>query len=89
MGVLACDRPGCKNIMCDYVVLGEFYLCGECHGYLAGYMDLLALQSTPPWTREGIVREIRRFMGATASRHARANPDRMVREVFDEVVRER
>jgi hypothetical protein len=27
MGVLACDRPGCKNIMCDYMVLGEFYLC--------------------------------------------------------------
>lgn len=30
MGVLACDRRGCDNIMCDYVSDEHGYLCWEC-----------------------------------------------------------
>ena len=30
MGVLACDRRGCDNIMCDYVSDEYGYLCWEC-----------------------------------------------------------
>lgn len=30
MGVLACDRQGCENIMADYVSHTFGYLCYEC-----------------------------------------------------------
>jgi len=40
MGVLACDRSGCDNIMCDYFS-SEFqaYLCCECMEDLQKYLD--------------------------------------------------
>ena len=30
MGVLACDRKGCDNVMCDYVSSEHGYICWEC-----------------------------------------------------------
>lgn len=30
MSVLACDRNGCENIMCDILVLSTYYVCEEC-----------------------------------------------------------
>jgi hypothetical protein len=30
MGVLACDRAYCENIMCDYYSHDHGYLCSEC-----------------------------------------------------------
>jgi hypothetical protein len=30
MGVLACDRRGCKNIMCDRYSYKYGYICHEC-----------------------------------------------------------
>lgn len=30
MGVLACDRKGCENIMCDYYSPTFGYVCQEC-----------------------------------------------------------
>ena len=30
MGVLACDRKGCENVMCDYVSSEHGYICWEC-----------------------------------------------------------
>jgi len=31
MGVLACDRDGCENVMCDrFSSKYQFYLCNEC-----------------------------------------------------------
>lgn len=30
MGVLACDRYGCENIMCDFYSHTYGYLCREC-----------------------------------------------------------
>ena len=30
MGVLACSRNGCENIMCDYYAYLYGYICNEC-----------------------------------------------------------
>lgn len=30
MGVLACDRKNCENIMCDRYSPEHGYICGEC-----------------------------------------------------------
>jgi hypothetical protein len=30
MGVLACDRQGCENVMCDYYSHTYGYLCYDC-----------------------------------------------------------
>lgn len=30
MGVLACDRKGCENIMCDHFSFKYGYICNEC-----------------------------------------------------------
>lgn len=39
MGVLACDRYKCENIMCDLLSYNFGYICGECFGELveSGY----------------------------------------------------
>lgn len=34
MGVLACDRYGCENIMCDFYSHTYGYLCYECKNEL-------------------------------------------------------
>jgi len=34
MGVLACDRKGCENIMCDYYSHDFGYICYECKSEL-------------------------------------------------------
>lgn len=30
MGVMACDRNSCSNIMCDICIAGRWYVCDEC-----------------------------------------------------------
>lgn len=30
MGVMACDRRGCENVMCDYYSYKYGYLCNSC-----------------------------------------------------------
>lgn len=39
MGVLACDRRDCTNIMCDYYHHEYGYLCYECVSELQEYLD--------------------------------------------------
>lgn len=35
MGVMACDRSGCENVMCDRCILGRSaYICWECFAEL-------------------------------------------------------
>jgi hypothetical protein len=34
MGVLACDRSGCENIMCDKYSIDLGYICWECYNEL-------------------------------------------------------
>jgi hypothetical protein len=35
MGVLACDRKGCENVMCDRSGEG-YYICNDCFEELCG-----------------------------------------------------
>lgn len=30
MSVLACDKKGCENIMCDTCIDGKYYICNNC-----------------------------------------------------------
>ena len=39
MGVLACDRKGCKNIMCDGYSCKYGYICYDCFSELLEYND--------------------------------------------------
>ena len=40
MGVMACDRFGCENIMCNKLILdGEYYICHECFAELKHEKD--------------------------------------------------
>jgi len=51
MGVMACDRPGCDNIMCSRLVLNDSrYVCDDC------WNDLLEMRAT--WTGEMTGRDI-------------------------------
>lgn len=44
MGVMACDRDGCTNIMCDRCILhNTMYICDQC------YEELVELKER--WTR--------------------------------------
>jgi len=31
MGVMACSRNGCENVMCDLLSNKYGYICGDCH----------------------------------------------------------
>lgn len=39
MGVLACDRAGCENIMCDRLSHIYGYICDECFDELSQMAD--------------------------------------------------
>lgn len=49
MGVLACDRKGCENVMCDNISHGRNeYLCWECKSELKDkpYCDINTFMET-------------------------------------------
>ena len=53
MGVLACDRQGCENIMCDYYSHTHGYLCYSCMNELKalnGTMTIRQFMSSPAST---------------------------------------
>lgn len=49
MGVLACDRQGCENIMCDRYHHEYGYICNECFSELLdkGVCDVGMFMGTP------------------------------------------
>lgn len=50
MGVLACSRQNCKNIMCDFYSEHHGYLCCSCRGELIetlGSMTVDQFMDTP------------------------------------------
>lgn len=49
MGVLACDRNGCENVMCDRYNPDLGYICNECFDELVhlGFVDLEAFFNSP------------------------------------------
>ena len=59
MGVKACDRYCCENIMCDRIILGEYYICDDC------WIALLKIKET--WGDDVKVEDVRdlikEFMG--------------------------
>lgn len=47
MGVLACDRSGCPNVMCDRLILNNRrYICGDCWGELLKWKETWELPMT-------------------------------------------
>lgn len=53
MGVLACNRQGCENIMCDYYSHTHGYLCYSCLNELKalnGAMTIRQFMSSPAST---------------------------------------
>lgn len=60
MGVMACDREGCQNIMCERLILrGRFYICSDCWGELCEYKQRLLGANTAP---EDLETKIKDFM---------------------------
>lgn len=39
MGVMACDRMGCENVMCDYHNDEHGYICNSCKDELIQLLD--------------------------------------------------
>lgn len=55
MGVKACDRTACENIMCDRLILnGDAYVCDECWRELLQYADT--------WPERISVSEVRKLV---------------------------
>lgn len=82
MGVLACDRRGCPNIMCDYCILGNSLdLCSDCLRELT--------EKKERWPADlpdtAIEDRIRKFMNR--ERGVDPNIDRThLNEVFDRLI---
>lgn len=73
MGVLACDRRGCDNIMCDNLSHTYGYLCREC---------LEELKDNP-------MTDIEAFMGNPREKVWTVNIQRAWEEMIDEEFKER
>lgn len=50
MGVKACDRNGCYEIMCDTCIQGEWYICPSCEREFRIGMDD-EMQSAEDWMK--------------------------------------
>lgn len=51
MGVLACDRRGCRNVMCDRISSdSQYYICNSCFEELVarGKVSLSEFMNTTP-----------------------------------------
>lgn len=58
MGVLACDRNGCDNIMCDYYSHERGYICYECLKELLSKPDInISTFVSTPKSNEEFVRD--------------------------------
>jgi hypothetical protein len=56
MGVMACDRKNCENIMCD-TLIDESYICNECKEEFKQFASTGSLQP-----RRDLVVKFREFM---------------------------
>lgn len=64
MSVLACDRNGCENIMCDILVMGTYYVCEECAEEFICHLAL------PPDADDAYInRKFTQFMGSGKAVH--------------------
>ncbi len=60
MGVLACSRSGCSNIMCDIYIPEIGYICHECKKQFREYM--LNKPHKVIFTEENIRESLREFI---------------------------
>lgn len=58
MGVLACDRAECPNIMCDHLIAGRFYCCFECWSELHGALKVSLVKAK----RAKVLKFVEKFM---------------------------
>lgn len=59
MGVMACHRHNCENIMCDRLILdGSCYICSDCYNELVESKN----EWTSPMTKLEIREKIEYFM---------------------------
>lgn len=84
MGVLACDRSGCSNIMCDRLIIIQdnwYYICGECLEELESKKN----GWEPEITRTKMIKKIIKFMNCNVkdsySRYDTTERDAMFREL--------
>lgn len=59
MGVMACDRNGCPNIMCSTCIDGKWYICRECQEEFKLYLEKY---NQHPTCEGEIIRQIEMFM---------------------------
>lgn len=59
MGVLACDRNDCENIMCNTCINGEYYICNECEQEFKDYLRSKNIFSP---TKNELMGELHGFM---------------------------
>ncbi len=57
MGVRACSKRGCENIMCDDIIDGN-YICPRCQDEFKQYLEFHRIQ---PETEGDFLREFRKF----------------------------
>ena len=62
MGVLACDRKECSNIMCDtYIEEINSYICNECQDEFVTYLNSKSLNKEQMTSYE-IIEQLKVFM---------------------------
>ena len=69
MGVMACDRKDCENIMCDRYSHTYGYICDEC------FDELLSLRQIP---------EVGRFMKSKKKRWTSNEKELMEKYLYNE-----
>jgi len=88
VGVLVCDRAGCLNIMCQYLIdYGQTdYICRECLDELTSLKDTWESDIT----RDVMRKRIREFMGSRSRDNTINERDReRIDEMFDEMITDR
>ena len=83
MGVMACDRDGCPNIMCDKIILegtrdGYLRICGDCWEELLFHGESFRLSATESWV-EG---QIRAFMRTEPRSYGPRGPRETTADIF-------
>ncbi len=68
MGVMACDRVDCEEVMCDRLILGgRSYICHGCWDELLAFKETWPQEMTKLEVRKSIERFMDRIPPGTAS----------------------
>lgn len=67
MGVMACDREACSNIMCNTCIAGKWYMCSDCVEEFKAYVETF---STKPATESEYIEMVGVFMSTRKGRYS-------------------